>query len=224
MKLKTIGTGSSGNCYVLDTGESYFIIEAGIRPDKVLPAIDFAPNKVDGIAVSHVHGDHAKYADKLHERLFGKTSGGAPVLTLRNYSRFKVNRFVLSHDVTTHGFILDHARYGRIVYASDTNYMTYKISGISCLMIECNYSEAVLTDNVRDGKINEHLAQRIRESHMALETVKQYLGLIDTSKLKSVVLMHLSDNNSDAERFKEEIQKVAAVPVYVAEPGKEVYV
>jgi hypothetical protein len=38
----------------------------------------------------------------------------------------------------------------------------------------------------------------------------------DLSKVQEIWLLHLSDGNSDADRFKREIQELTGKPVYVA--------
>jgi phosphoribosyl 1,2-cyclic phosphodiesterase len=49
-----------------------------------------------------------------------------------------------------------------------------------------------------------------------LEQVKEFLKANDLSKVQQIVLIHLSDGNSDEALFKTEIQKLTGKPVYVA--------
>ena len=53
-------------------------------------------------------------------------------------------------------------------------------------------------------------------SHFSLENVKDFLRANDLSRVQEVWLLHLSDGNSDAERFKKEIMEVVGRPVYIA--------
>lgn len=52
---------------------------------------------------------------------------------------------------------------------------------------------------------------------MSLETAKEFLRANDLSRVQEIWLLHLSDDNSDAERFKREIQGLTDKPVYVAQ-------
>lgn len=56
MFMKTIGSGSSGNCYVLDSGKEILIIEAGIPFSDVKEAIDYQTSRIVGVLSSHEHG------------------------------------------------------------------------------------------------------------------------------------------------------------------------
>jgi hypothetical protein len=57
---------------------------------------------------------------------------------------------------------------------------------------------------------------------MSLETCKGFFKANNLDDLEHVVLLHLSDNNSDEERFKKEIHEVVKVPVHIAEPGLKI--
>lgn len=55
MNLSVIGTGSSGNCYILSNKKEILIIEAGITYRKVLQGLNYNIKNVFGVVVSHSH-------------------------------------------------------------------------------------------------------------------------------------------------------------------------
>lgn len=56
MKLKVLGSGSSGNSYLFtDSGGIHLIVECGIHPSEIKKAIDFNLEKVAGVIVTHGH-------------------------------------------------------------------------------------------------------------------------------------------------------------------------
>lgn len=55
MELKVIGTGSTGNCYILKHKTDMLLLDAGVSKDKILKAIDFNTAVIDGVLVSHQH-------------------------------------------------------------------------------------------------------------------------------------------------------------------------
>ena len=59
--LSVIGTGSSGNGYILTCGKDKLIIECGMPLERVLERLDYDISGVCGVIVTHVHGDHAKH-------------------------------------------------------------------------------------------------------------------------------------------------------------------
>jgi len=83
-------------------------------------------------------------------------------------------------------------------------------------MVECNYSMDILNENIRTGKIPAVMKKRLLQSHFSLDNVKGFLKANDLSQVKEIWLLHLSDSNSNTERFKREIQELTGKPVYVA--------
>ena len=61
MKLTTIASGSSGNCYLLQNENEIIVIEAGVPFLEVKKLIDFEIDKIKCIICSHEHLDHGKY-------------------------------------------------------------------------------------------------------------------------------------------------------------------
>lgn len=53
--LKVIGSGSSGNCYVLQCSQETLLIELGVKWDKILKGLNFNIERVRGMLVSHSH-------------------------------------------------------------------------------------------------------------------------------------------------------------------------
>lgn len=56
MLLKVVGTGSSGNTYVLENKNEILILDAGCGIKSVLKSIDYNVSKVRGVIITHEHG------------------------------------------------------------------------------------------------------------------------------------------------------------------------
>nr|HRO18749.1 hypothetical protein [Ferruginibacter sp.] len=63
------------------------------------------------------------------------------------------------------------------------------------------------------------LRDRIFKSHMSLATCKGLLQANDLRQVNNIVLIHLSDGNSNAEKFKREVTELTGKMVHVAEAG-----
>jgi phosphoribosyl 1,2-cyclic phosphodiesterase len=125
--------------------------------------------------------------------------------------------FETQHDAAEPlGFLLANQAGDKLLYATDTYYIRYKFHGLTHIMVECNYSLDILKRNVEAGAVPKELKSRILKSHFSLENVKRFLQANDLSKVEAIFLLHLSDNNSDAESFKREIQELAGKPTYIA--------
>ena len=60
-RLTILGSGSSGNCAYLETGETRLLIDAGLSGRQIrqrLATIGRSPESLQGIIVTHEHSDH----------------------------------------------------------------------------------------------------------------------------------------------------------------------
>lgn len=125
--------------------------------------------------------------------------------------------FDTQHDVAEPlGFLLANQAGEKVLYITDSYYCRYRFQGLTHIMIETNYSLDILNGNVEAGNIPPEMKKRVMRSHMSLETAKEFLKANDLSKVEQIWLIHLSDGNSDAERFKREVQELTGKPTYIA--------
>lgn len=218
MNLKCLGSGSSGNCYILHNNDEALIIEAGVRIKDVKIALDFNISKVAGVLVSHIHKDHSAVAGDFEKM-------GIPVFTpyesemvrqVRFYGEFVIKSFPLAHDVPCFGFLVEHPDMGRLLYASDTEYIRYKFKNMNHILVEANYSPDCM-ESTNNPKRNHVLT-----GHMSIDTAVEFLKANTSPALCNVVLLHLSESNSDESQFKAAAETVVDCSVYVADKGLEV--
>ena len=69
MKIKSIASSSSGNCYIVESAGEQLLIDCGIPVKKIRKAIGTFENVV-ACLVSHEHGDHAKYLPQLEKETY----------------------------------------------------------------------------------------------------------------------------------------------------------
>ena len=62
IEIKCLASGSSGNSYAVDDGETVLLLEAGITSKKILSGYAELLDRVAGCLVTHEHKDHAKSA------------------------------------------------------------------------------------------------------------------------------------------------------------------
>lgn len=230
MQIKTLATGSTGNCYLIDDGQTQLLIELGIRFKEIQQALNYETSKVAAALISHSHKDHCKgVSDALKGSMdvymsqVTKEEIGIEHNRLRLYENkvsfrigsFTVLPFDIKHDVENHGFLIVSDNGKRLLFASDTYYVKYKFNSINYLMIECNYSEAILSEQEERGYIHPALARRIRASHFSLENVLEFLKANDLSKVEEIHLLHLSNSNSNEEIFKRAVQEATGKLVFV---------
>ena len=232
MKLKVLGSGSSGNCYLLDSGKQILIIEAGLHFAEVKEAIDYQTSKIVGVISSHEHGDHRKYLIEYIEAGINTLAGNEQIgivsrtagIRYIRFGEFIIRPFEVVHDVPCFGYSIDHPDMGQLVFVTDTEYVKYTFPGVNHIMVEANYAQDILDENMNSGEIPQVLRNRIMKSHMSFETAK---GMVEANKncnMQNVIMCHLSKRNSDHKRFMDEMQKITGpyCKVHVAKKGMEI--
>jgi phosphoribosyl 1,2-cyclic phosphodiesterase len=237
MELKILGSSSAGNCYILDNGKEALVVECGVAFKEVKKALDFDISRVVGCLCSHEHKDHSSEVTKfMKARVPVYTSPGTadalaldksnPLLTtIRDrdtcrVSGFTVRPFRVQHDAAEPlGFLIHHPETGTILFATDTYYLAYTFSSLSNIIIECNYRLDILEANIAAGRVPAITRDRTIKSHMSLDTCLEALLANDLSAVNNIVLIHLSDGNSNAREFQRTIQDATGKTVHVADKG-----
>lgn len=240
MKLTVIASGSSGNAYVLQNVGEALLIEAGINFKKVVAALEGNISKVVGCLITHEHGDHAgrinevlnavipvyatrgtieaaKVTSEWKPRELERNGEGYKV---QNLGRFKVIPFPTKHDSAEPvGFYIWHPETGGILFATDTYYLPNTFKGLNNVLIECNYDPEILDRNVEAGRLIPALRERVRESHLSIDTCIGALKANDLKAVNNIVLIHLSSGNGDPVAFKEKVYRATGKRVHIAAPG-----
>lgn len=237
MLLKVLGSSSHGNCYILSTPTGSLLLECGLPWREVQKGLNFELSDVNACLVTHEHKDHCKAAEELMQtgidvymsqgtkRILGLT--GHRALTIYGQASigdFFVKSFDVEHDAENPiGFLVQYKpKSEKLLFLTDSYYSKYLFKGLNYIMIECNYIKETLDANIEAGYINEAMKPRLLQSHFSLEHVKQFLMANDLSQCRKIILLHLSDTNSDAARMIREIEALTGISTVVADPGLEV--
>jgi phosphoribosyl 1,2-cyclic phosphodiesterase len=236
MKLKIIGTGSSGNAYILSNGDEALLIECGVNINEIKKALDFDLSKVVGCIVTHEHKDHCKAIECVMKLGIDVYSGPATLHSIGLITQprarpfkahqiiqiggFKVMAFDVKHDaVEPLGFIIHHPDCGKVLFLTDTYFCEYTFKGLNNIIIEANYSKQIIDQKYGSDSGKEFLRNRILRSHFSLENCKDMLSANDLSAVNNIVLIHLSDSNSNEKQFQKEVAELTCKNVTVARKG-----
>ncbi|BDR84907.1 MBL fold metallo-hydrolase [Clostridium tetani] len=231
MKLKVLGSGSSGNCYLLQGKEETLIIECGLPYKTILKGLDFNLSNVVGCLISHEHKDHSKAVQDLVKNGIDvySSKGTFEAIEVKGYrtniieseKAFKIGNFVILPFETEHdaneplGFLIYQKDMGKLLFITDSYYCQYRFENVDHILIECNYSNKIL----QEKELPKTLKNRIIKSHFELENVKEFLKATDLKETKEIILIHLSDGNSNAVQFKTDIERATGKPTYIADKG-----
>lgn len=232
IEIKTLATGSTGNCYYVTDGSTPLLLECGISFKNIQKALNFKTSDIAGVLVTHEHKDHCKAVREVADRgLNIYMSPGTRdaigidhhrIKSVENKKQFKLGTWTILPFDTEHdtaepfGFLLANQDGDKLLFLTDTYYCRYKFKGVTHLMVEANYSMKILDENVMSGRIHEGLKMRVMQSHFSLENLLEFLKVNDLSKVQEIHLLHLSDTNSNEEEFKKAVQQATGKLVYVA--------
>jgi phosphoribosyl 1,2-cyclic phosphodiesterase len=237
MKLKVIGSSSSGNAYLLENDTEALLIECGVRFEKIKEAVNFRINKIVGCLVTHSHGDHCKAVDKVigagiavyatageHEAMGTAGHRKAEVVSTkltRMVGNFRIMPFSVMHSTPDPvGYLIYHEECGTVLFLTDTVYSPFTFRGLHNIIVEANYCEQILEAN---KELAEKYRQHVLEGHLSIQNCKELLRANDLSQVNNIVLIHLSNGHSDEARFKREVEELTAKNVTVADAGMEIH-
>lgn len=228
--IKALASGSAGNCYRVSDGRTALLLDAGIPIKRIQAGVDYRLSEIAGALISHKHMDHARAVYDLAKRgiLIAGPSEVADTFTSSRALRlrslhpatidsWRVTPFQVQHDVECYGYMLDSRHNGeRLIYITDAESVRYGFSHVNYMMLEANYSAAILAANAINGIITNELAARIAQTHMSIEHAAGILETLDPRELRQVWLLHLSDSNSNAEAFRRIAKRATGAEVYIA--------
>ena len=221
MRFAVLGSGSEGNALVVQVGQTRVLLDCGFSLSETLSRLtrlDLQAEQLDGIVVTHEHGDHisgvARLARKFdipvwltHGTL--RTQGTAftelSIIEINPHLPFaigdvQVQPYPVPHDAAEpvqYVFSDGTRRLGVLTDAgSATPHIEETLSGCHALVLECNHDARMLAE----GDYPYRLKQRVggRYGHLNNEDAAALLARLDNSRLQHIVAAHLSRKNNTA--------------------------
>ena len=237
MKVRTISSGSKGNCAIVLCDETNLIIDMGISYSTLKESLEensLSFDNFSGILITHNHKDHITglkslikntnlnvfIPKEMYESIKNSVSEDRCIFVDDEFNIFdvKVELIHTSHDAPySVGFIISQEDKS-IVYVTDTGYINRKylnkMVNKEIYVIESNHDEVMLMD----GPYPRFLKERVISDtgHLSNKTTAKYLKKIIGDKTKYVLLAHLSEKNNTEEKaieamINEEIDKYAKI-------------
>ena len=229
MRFSVLGSGSKGNCTLIESGSTRVLIDAGFSCKETLArlaTLGIGPEGLTAIAVTHEHGDHVRgvgvlarrlrlpvYANAGTLRAFADRAGTLP--TCREFGTgepfviegLSLHPFAVSHDTADPvGFVVSDAT-SSLGYCTDTGRITrlirHHLQRCGALVLEANHDVQML----RDGPYPLPLKQRVLSSmgHLANAEAVTFAAELTATRLRLLVLAHLSEVNNHPARVLDEV-------------------
>ncbi|MDQ2919266.1 MAG: MBL fold metallo-hydrolase [Verrucomicrobiota bacterium] len=223
--LTMLGSGSAGNSALVMTDHCRLLVDGGLSARQLvlrLALCGVTPNELDGVLLTHEHGDHVYglevlcrkfqipiYCNALTAEAIRCGSLGAH----RNWRIFRtgtpfsicditVESFSVPHDaVEPVGFVF-HAGTSALGYITDLGQATRltieRLRAVQTLVIETNHDEKMLQNDLhRPWPVKQRIQSR--HGHLSNAAAAAVVEQLLPGKISRVVLGHLSrDCNSPA--------------------------
>ena len=220
MKIKTIASGSKGNCSIVLCDETNLIIDMGISYltlKRSLEENSLSFDQFTGVLITHNHNDHinglASLIKKTTLPLFipQEMYDGIKEIVPKDRcefidDEFKINDVNIELIHTPHdapcslGFIITQNNKS-LVYITDTGYINRKhlnkMINKELYLIDSNHDEIMLMD----GPYPRFLKERVisDKGHLSNTTTSKYLQKLVGDRTKHIILAHISEKNNTEE-------------------------
>ncbi|MBY5020622.1 MBL fold metallo-hydrolase [Streptococcus suis] len=217
-----LASGSSGNCFYLETPKKKILVDAGLSGKKItslLAEIDRKPEDIDAILVTHEHSDHIHgigvlarkygmdiYANDLTWQAMDSKLGKIDMAqkhifelgATKTFGDLDIESFGVSHDAASPQFYRFMKDDKSFVMLTDTGYVSDRMVGIvenaDAYLIESNHDVEIL----RAGSYSWNLKQRILsdKGHLCNEDGADAMIRALGNRTKKIYLGHLSKENN----------------------------
>lgn len=234
VEILTLDSGSQANCYLIKHEGQTLIIDCGVHITTIKKALNYDFSNVVGCILSHEHKDHSKSAKELRDlgvKIYSSAGTHVEIYLFAGYQdviqsgqtirlgNFKIAAFDIQHDCKQPlGFLIE-INNKRLLFCTDTCYIKYKFENINLFMIEANFSEETVKNKMEKTPDNYRLYERVYTNHFSLEKCVAFLKENISSVTEKIILLHLSNRNSDKKKFIETVQNEINKPTFVAETG-----
>lgn len=203
------------------------MIDAGLPLTQLQVALRHRLTNLDGVIITHSHGDHALAAAAIAAR-------GVPILCQREtaealdlpravllrvneentFGQWRIIPVPVQHDVPNVALLIQ-AGGMTLFHATDAGTLPVRVDP-DILALEVNHDEQSLRARVDAGDLLPVAAARITRNHLSIQRAVRWLESLPLTRVREVHLLHLSDSSSREREFIDAVEAVTGVPVYAA--------
>lgn len=218
MRFAMLGSGSKGNGTLVDAGGARVLVDCGFAVREVearAAKLDFDLASLDGILVTHEHGDHLGGVARLARAY------QLPVFITRgSYQGWRDKevedvRFITPHEpfhigaLTVRPFPVPHDAKEPCQFAFEyagkklgvvsdlgaiTQHIRYVLRDCDALLLETNHDPAMLAAGPYPQRLKDRVGGGL--GHLSNQQAAGLIASVERQKLQHLVLTHLSEQNN----------------------------
>ncbi len=226
MRYASLASGSKGNCHAFSQGPETLLVDAGISLKQIrlrLAEVGWDPGQVRGVAITHEHSDHIAALPVLLrntdwdilatpetlariQAIQGIEIPRSRWIPLRageaaSWNGLTVLPFTTPHDAADSVAYRIEAGGVCAAVVTDLGHPTALVEdhcrGLDLLVLEANHDVQMLREGGYPAVLKARILSRV--GHLSNESMAELLGRVLSSRLRTVVLAHLSEQNNDPE-------------------------
>ena len=244
MKFCSLGSGSSGNSYLVSKNNTNIIVDCGFSVSELegrMSQKEIKPSEITAIFLTHEHDDHCKGVFALSEKYnkpiyltYGtlkmckkriKKSYNLNINIISPLDTLEFNDFIISiipvpHDAREPVQFKFESEKTTLAIITDLGFgnkeLINSIQHINALILESNHDENLLNKS----RYPKYLKDRIRSKygHLSNEESLEILKKINLDNLKWLGAAHLSKENNSPELVKDAWKKVFEDQINIIDP------
>ncbi len=230
--LTLLGSGSAGNAALIMTEHCRLLVDGGLSARQLVQRLALCgvvPEQLDGVLLTHEHGDHVCGLDvlcrKFHVPIYCNSLTAeaircGPLAAHRNWRLFRTGAEFAICDITVQTFPVPHDAVEPVGYAfhagraglgfiTDLGYATKmlveRLRQVHTLVIETNHDEKLLQAcQLRPWPVKQRIMSR--HGHLSNNAAATVIEQLLPGKIERVVLGHLSRDCNTPELARNAVQ------------------
>jgi phosphoribosyl 1,2-cyclic phosphodiesterase len=220
LRFTLLGSGSSGNAALVTAPDAKILIDCGLSLKQLRSRAELVGESLDGLQavfITHEHGDHVLSLPALlrqfpvpvymtpgtHENLPARLAKLPYVHAIEPgetvaVGAMEVDSFPISHDAAEPVSYAVRAGGAKVGFATDLGHVSHGVrrclAGANALVLESNYCPIRLRNGHYPAQVQHRI--RSRQGHLSNQDMCGLLGDLVHAALRTVVLMHISENNN----------------------------
>jgi len=244
MKFCSLGSGSSGNSYLVSKNKTNILVDCGFSVtelEKRMSKREMKPSEITAIFLTHEHDDHSKgvfaFAEKHDKPIYLtygtlkmcqkkiKNSYNLKINIISPLDNLELNEFIIyvipvPHDAREPVQFKFESEKKTLAIITDLGFgnkeLINSIQKINALILESNHDDNL----IHQSRYPKNLKDRIRGNygHLSNQNSLQILKKLNLDNLKWLGAAHLSKENNSPELVKDLWEKVFEDKINIIDP------